>query len=235
MIPPTSESEVFAHAGQRIYLSATLGSGGELKRAFGRTPIVRVPLKSKTAPRSGRRLFVFPDLVAGGDSLTLTKRIVALTDKALVLSQDTVDRAKDAAAELAGEDVPVLGKDELETQGLVAFAKAKTRVLGLANRYDGMDLPDDACRIVVLDGKPDAVGLQERFLSERAEANSALSERVRTRIVQGAGRSTRGPNDFAAVVIRGTDLTKYFARPENIAALEPELQGRGRGPPRRRS
>lgn len=224
MVPPTSESRVFAQAGQRIYLSATLGSGGELERAFGRTPIVRMPLKSKTAPRSGRRLFVFPDLVAGGDSLTLTKRIVALTDKALVLSQDTVDRAKEAAAELAGEDVPVLGKDELEKQGLLAFAKAKTGVLGLANRYDGMDLPDDACRIVVLDGKPDAVGLQERFLSERAEANSALSERIRTRIVQGAGRSTRGPNDFAVVVIRGTDLTKYFARPENIAALEPELQ-----------
>lgn len=224
MIPPTAENTVFTQAKQRIYLSATLGSGGELERAFGRTPIVRMPLKSKKAPRSGRRLFVFPDLVAGGESLALTKQIVSLTDKALVLSQDTVDRAKDAAAELAAKGVPVLGKNELEKQGLQAFAKAKTGILGLANRYDGMDLPHEACRIVVLDGKPDAVGLQERFLSERAEANSALSQRIRTRIVQGAGRSTRDPKDFAVVVIRGTDLTKYFARPENIAALEPELQ-----------
>ncbi|WP_146248632.1 DEAD/DEAH box helicase [Curtobacterium sp. MCLR17_044] len=224
MIPSTSDNKVFAQAKQRIYLSATLGSGGELERAFGRTSIVRMPLKSKTAPRSGRRLFVFPDLVAGGDSLALTKQIVALTGKALVLSQDTVEGAKDAAALLAGAGVSVLGRDELESQGLQAFAKAQTGVLGLANRYDGMDLPDSVCRIVVLDGKPDAVGLQEKFLSERAEANAALSERIRTRIVQGAGRSTRGPNDFAVVIVRGTDLTKYFARPENIAALEPELQ-----------
>lgn len=224
MIPPTSENKIFAQAHQRVYLSATLGSGGELERAFGRREIVRMPLKSKTAPRSGRRLFVFPDLVAGGDGLDLTRRIVALTDKALVLSQDTVARAEDAAAKLAGEDVPVIGRDELESEGLQAFAKVKTGVLGLANRYDGMDLPDTACRIVVLNGAPDAVGLQERFLSERAEANAALSERIRTRIVQGAGRSTRGPKDFAVVVISGTDLTKYFARPENIAALEPELQ-----------
>ncbi len=224
IIPPTSENKIFAKARQRVYLSATLGSAGELERAFGRTSIVRMPLKSRTAPRSGRRLFVFPDLVAGSDSLGLTKRIVALTDKALVLSQDTTERAKNAAAELAGDGVPVLGKDDLESSGLEVFAAAKTGVLGLANRYDGMDLPDDACRIVVMDGKPDAVGLQERFLSERAEANSALSERIRTRVVQGAGRSTRGPNDFAVVVIRGTDLTKYFARQENIAALEPELQ-----------
>lgn len=223
MIPPTSDNKVFEQAGQRIYLSATLGSGGELERAFGRRRIDRMPLRSKTAPRSGRRLFVFPDLTSG-DGLVLTKRIVGLTDKALVLSQDTVDRARAAATALAGVGVPVLGKDELELEGLDAFAAADKGVLGLANRYDGMDLPNHACRIVVLDGKPDAVGLQEKFLSERAEANTALSERIRTRIVQGAGRSTRGPNDFAVVVVRGTDLTKYFSRSDNVAALEPELQ-----------
>lgn len=224
MIPPTFENKVFTQAGQRIYLSATLGSGGELERAFGRREIVRMPLPGKTPPRSGRRLFVFPDLVAGGDGDSLTKRIVGLTNKALVLSQDTVDRARAAAEALAGEGVPVFGKEELEAQGLEAFAEADTGVLGLANRYDGMDLPDHACRVVVLAGKPDAVGLQEKFLSERAEANAALAERIRTRIVQGAGRSTRGPNDFAVVVVRGTDITKYFSRPENISALEPEIQ-----------
>ena len=44
MIPPTFENRVFARAGQRIYLSATLGSGGELERAFGRAEIVRIAI-----------------------------------------------------------------------------------------------------------------------------------------------------------------------------------------------
>jgi len=78
--------------------------------------------------------------------------------------------------------------------------------------------------IVVLDGKPDTVSLQEKFLSERAEASAALSERLRTRIVQGAGRCTRGPNDYAVVVVLGSDITRYFSRIENKSALEPELQ-----------
>lgn len=86
MTPPTYENHVFARARQRIYLSATLGSGGELERAFGRREIVRMPLPTKTPPRSGRRLFVFPDLVKGGDAVGLTKRIIGLTNKALVLS-----------------------------------------------------------------------------------------------------------------------------------------------------
>lgn len=224
MIPPTYENHIFARTKQRIYLSATLGSGGELERAFGRREIVRMPLPTKTPPRSGRRLFVFPDLVKGGDAVGLTKQIISLTDKALVLSQETVTNTEAAAKELAGDGVPVMGRDDLERQGLEPFAEAPTGVLGLANRYDGLDLPGNACRIVVLGGKPDAVGLQERFLSERAEANAALAERLRTRIVQGAGRCTRGPNDYAVVVVLGSDIMKYFSRPENLKALEPELQ-----------
>lgn len=224
MIPPTYENHVFARAKQRIYLSATLGSGGELERAFGRREIVRMPLPTKTPPRSGRRLFVFPDLVKGGDAVELTKQIISLTDKALVLSQETVANAEAAAKALAGDGIPVMGRDHLEQHGLESFANATTGVLGLANRYDGLDLPGTACRVVVLGGKPDAVGLQERFLSERAEANAALAERLRTRIVQGAGRCTRGPNDYAVVVVLGPDIMKYFSRPENLKALEPELQ-----------
>lgn len=223
MIPPTFENRVFSRAGQRVYLSATLGSGGELERAFGRSEIIRMPLPTKTPPRSGRRLFVFPDLVKGGDAVGLTKSIVGITNKALVLSQTTTANAESAARQLAGEGVPTFGREVVE-QGLSTFAKSPTGVLGLANRYDGMDLPGDDCRIVVLGGKPDAVSLQEKFLSERAEASAANAERLRTRIVQGAGRATRGPNDYAVVVVIGSDITRYFSRPENQTALEPELQ-----------
>jgi hypothetical protein len=223
MVPPTFENKVFSRAVQRVYLSATLGSGGELERAFGRSEITRMPLPSKTPPRSGRRLFVFPDVVTGDDAIGLTKSIVAIKNKALVLSQTTSAIAERVAGELAPNGVPTFGKEVVE-HGLATFAKAPTGVLGLANRYDGMDLPGDDCRIVVLGGKPDAVSLQEKFLSERAEASAALAERLRTRIVQGAGRATRGPNDYAVVVVIGTDIMRYFSRQENQTALEPELQ-----------
>jgi hypothetical protein len=224
MIPPTFENTVFTRATQRIYLSATLGNGGELERAFGRSNIARMPLPTKTPPRSGRRLFVFPDLVAGKDPVAVTQRILALTGKALILSQETVANTEASAERLAGEGVQVWGRDDLERGGLRAFAQSGTGVLGLANRYDGLDLPGDACRIVVLEGKPNAVGLQERFLSERAGATAVIAERIRTRIVQGAGRCTRGPNDYAVVIILGNDITKYFSGPDNRSPLEPELQ-----------
>jgi hypothetical protein len=47
---------------------------------------------------------------------------------------------------------------------------------------------------------------------------------VRTRVVQGAGRCTRGPADWAMVVVLGSELTRYLLRPETQRALGPELQ-----------
>ncbi|WP_027346380.1 DEAD/DEAH box helicase [Hamadaea tsunoensis] len=223
VIPPTADNIVFSGARQRIYLSATLGSGGELERAFGRAPIRRLPLPATTpTPRSGRRFFVFPDVVTDVDPMEVATAIVKEAGKALVLAPDR-NTAVATAAELAQPGWPVLTIDELG-DGMEPFVAADHATCGLAARYDGLDLPGDSCRVVVLHGKPDADNLQERFLSENVRAGTALAERLRTRVVQGAGRCTRGPNDWAVVVILGSDLTTYLFRPETRQSLDPELQ-----------
>lgn len=223
VIPPTWENIPFDSARQRVYLSATLGNGGELERSFGRAEIKRLKLPySAPTPRSGRRYFVFPELVEDGDPDELARAIVAIAGKALVLAPDT-DTAVSRATALAQPDWPVLTKEHV-ANGMKAFGQLPQGTCALAARYDGLDLPDNACRAVVLEGKPDQDTLYERFLSERARAGTALAERIRTRVVQGAGRCTRGPNDWALVVVLGGDLTKYLLAPETWRALDPELQ-----------
>lgn len=223
VIPPTGDNKVFARARQRIYLSATLGIGGEIERAFGREKISRLRLpETAPTPRSGRRFFVFPELMTGVDPVEVTKQIVARAGKALVLGPETA-RAVALGKKLAKKSWPVLGIDDV-ADGMKPFADLKNGICALASRYDGIDLPDDACRVVVLDGKPDQDSLQERFLYGRAKAGAAIAERVRTRVVQGAGRATRQPNDAAIVVILDRGLTKYLQQPETINALEADLQ-----------
>ncbi|ANY10641.1 hypothetical protein [Pseudonocardia sp. HH130630-07] len=94
----------------------------------------------------------------------------------------------------------------------------------LANRYDGLDLPDAECRVTVLDGMPRGAHLQERFLSETLLAGRVLRERQRTRVVQGAGRCTRGMSDYSVVVVLGDLLTRFLASPDVRTALHPDLQ-----------
>lgn len=222
-VPPTGENPLFADARQRVYLSATLGDGGELERAFGRAPIRRLPLPVDAgAPRSGRRFFVFPGLVEDSDPQAVAQRMVAKAGKALVLTPDSVS-AERLASDLAPTGWLVLGRDDVQ-DSLAPLAEAHHAVCGLASRYDGLDLPGQACRAVVLSGLPSAQHLQERYLSTRVKAGAALAERVRTRVVQGVGRCTRGPQDWALVVVLGDDLTHYLSRPEIRDAMDAELQ-----------
>ncbi|WP_448256475.1 DEAD/DEAH box helicase [Microbacterium aurum] len=220
-LPPTHQNQLFNGARQRVFLSATLGEGGELERAFGRSEIFRLE-QPRTSPRRGRRFFVFPEFVADADATDLARKIVRQTGKALVLAPRK-SLAMDDARALAQPGWPVLDVDDVK-DGMKPFAKLKNGVCGLAARYDGLDLPGNECRTVALDGVPDQDNLQERFLASRARAGNAIAARVRTRVIQGAGRCTRGPRDTAIVLILGGELSRYLSRPEVIGALEPELQ-----------
>lgn len=223
LVPPTNQNKVFTNARQRIYLSATLGIGGEIERAFGRSSISRLRLPDTApTPRSGRRFFVFPELMSDTDPIDVTKQIVARAGKALVLGPET-KRAVHLGEKLRNKRWPLLGIKDVE-EGMQPFAKLENGICALASRYDGIDLPGDACRVVILDGKPDQDSLQERFLYGRAKAQAAIAERVRTRVVQGTGRATRWPNDSAIVVILDRELTRYLQQPETLKALERDLQ-----------
>lgn len=221
-LPPTHLNRSFEHARQRIYLSATLGDSGELERAFGRRSINRLCAPDKSiAPRSGRRFFIFPEFVANSDTPALCRNIAAKAGKALVLSQRTNVAMADAQ-ELALPGWPIFSIEDVSTD-MGPFIDAENAICALAARYDGLDLPGDSCRLIVFDNKPDRLNLQEHFLQKNAQAGIALAARIRTRIIQGTGRCTRGPEDSAVVLIRG-NLSNYLVRPETLSSLAPEMQ-----------
>ncbi|MGN7187383.1 DEAD/DEAH box helicase [Microbacterium enclense] len=244
MIPPTFEHLAFTSPSQRVYLSATLGDAGELERAFGRTGIARIASPAAwERTGSGRRFFVFPDLAvfdpaiditiessqAGPDELdgvevveepSALERIADLAEKRLILTQ-----AKSAAKKIA-DLIRVPRSEQIVASDVTveAFKKAERGTLLAPNRYDGMDLAAKACRFMVLSEVPAASHLQDRFLSSKLRAGEVLAERIRTRVVQGAGRCTRGPQDWAVIAIQGQELLKYLSDPDNVSSMPVELQ-----------
>lgn len=223
VVPPTGSHQQYTAADQRLYLSATLGEGGELERAFGRTPITRLAVPEGWDSRSaGRRFFVFPDLTSDVDARGYAARVVAEAGKALVLAPST--KRAEAAKDLAPADTPVLGPTGNLDDLLTTFRGLERALLTLAGRYDGLDLPRTQCQVTVLDGMPTGEHLQERFLSDTLVAGRVLRERRRTRVVQGAGRCTRGLSDFSVVVVLGDALSRFLTLPEVFHSLRPELQ-----------
>jgi Rad3-related DNA helicase len=244
MIPPTFQHSPFTTPDQRIYLSATLGDAGELERAFGRTGIKRVPVPNAwDRAGSGRRFFVFPELASSTTEVHANRNqadeadgneadakpdagligeLLNLAKKRLVLTPDN-DSATAIANLLTVPDVERFTAKDAET-GIEPFVKADRGTLLAPNRYDGMDLADDACRMMLMSELPTASHLQDRFLGTKLRALEILHERIRTRVLQGAGRCTRGPKDWAVVVVAGEDILRFLSRTEVRKSLPVELQ-----------
>lgn len=223
LIAPTATLPEFADTRQRVYMSATLGQAGELERSFGVRKIDRIPLpRGWERQGSGRRLPLFPSLAGEADFHESIKEAMRRAEHSLVIAPS--ERQADIAAETyVPDEIPIVERDEIR-EDFDAFTEQDAAVLVLANRYDGMDLPDEACRLVLLHGLPIGTHLQERFLVETLGAREALDERIRTRVTQGMGRATRNRQDFAVVIFTGSELTSFISREDVRASIRPELQ-----------
>lgn len=224
VIPPTLTHRPFEGAKQRIYMSATLGEGGELERVIGVRRIHRIPApKGWDRRSSGRRLFLFPDrTMTEKDAREALNTASRQSGRTLVLTPTSAE-AKAAELRLSEEGMTVLGSRDVE-ESLDPFTSLSEAALVLANRYDGIDLPGEECRLLLMDSLPADTNLQERFMLNRLGAESVLRDRLRTRFTQGAGRCCRSDSDYAVVVAVGQRLFDFCAKRENREGMHPELQ-----------
>ena len=86
----------------------------------------------------------------------------------------------------------------------------------LVNRYDGIDLPDDSCRILVLDGLPEIPTEYERFIQGVAPTIESVQCKAMQKVEQGMGRGLRSNLDYCAVILMGDDLIKFLKHGNNI-------------------
>lgn len=226
LLPPTKTHPAFNNATQRVYMSATLGEGGELERISGVRKINKIPIpKGWDKYSNGRRLILFPNRVFNQeDSLKMTFDSIRNQGRALILCPD--NRSAQYFIEKLMHELPdytVLESLDIE-DSLEPFTSKEKVVLVLTNRYDGIDLSGDMCRLQVIFGMPEATNLQEGFLWNRLNANTVLGELVKTRITQALGRCTRSNDDFANIIMLGPNLLKFCSKRENLVGFHPEIQ-----------
>ena len=225
LIPPTWSHAPFKGAKQRVFMSATLGAGGDLERLTGRSRIKRLAIPEGWDKQGiGRRFFLFPAMsLSDEQSLDLRHRLMTAAGRSLVLVPSGPARIAVEADVAENVGFKTFSADDIE-KTKKPFIDTAQAVAVVANRYDGIDFPGDDCRLLFVDGLPRAVNLQERFLMARMGANLLFNERVQTRVLQAVGRCTRGLNDFSAVVVSGAELADYLIDKRKRAHLHPELQ-----------
>jgi Helicase C-terminal domain len=204
-------------------MSATLGEGGDLERLTGRKKIERLRIPPGWDRQGiGRRFFLFPSLPEE-DLAEFNFSLIKKAGRSLILVPE-----EQKAKEIRDSIEKVIKFTTFSAQDIEAskapFINCNEAVAVIANRYDGIDFPGDECRLLIAQGLPRAMNLQEKFLMSRMSATVLFNDRILTRIVQTIGRCTRSPNDYSAIVISGEELLNYLMNKERRKFLHPELQ-----------
>ncbi len=224
-IPPTETHAPFANAKQRVYMSATLGEGGELERIFGRRRIKRLEIPTGWNKQGlGRRFYFFPERALDeDDATTLSLAMIREAGRSVVLVPNDRSAREVTARVVESLKIPVFQARDLEASKQ-PFLAERNAVVVAANRYEGIDFPGDEAHLLIVMGLPRATHLQERFLLDRMGASAMFNERILTRVIQAFGRCTRSATDYSAVVVQGDELYRYLMRSETRAPLDPEMQ-----------
>lgn len=210
-IPPLSAFGSYWNAPHRIFMSATVTDDAFLIKGLQLSPdTITKPLTYSKESWSGEKMVLLPSLIHSElDQNAIIEWLGVPTPSrnsgvvALVSSFPNSRIWEAYGAVVANKETMAAIIDGLRRR---EFEKSVV----LANRYDGVDLPDDACRILVFDGKPYSESLIDLYQEDcRPDSEATLMRTVRT-IEQGMGRSVRGEKDYSVIIIVGGDITRLL-------------------------
>lgn len=214
----------FSNAKQRILMSATTQDDSFfIKGLEFDIQSIKEPLIDKAQKWSGEKMLIIPSLV--DDSL----------DRDFIVSQLAKPSKKSIGfvslvpsfrmAEQYQQLGAIIADNQNIFQVIQLLKNGKYEQMAVVvNRYDGIDLPDESCRLLILDSKPFFMSLSDRY-EESCRINSdVLNTKVAQKIEQGLGRSVRGEKDYSIVILIGGDLVKFIKSSSTNKYFSPQTQ-----------
>lgn len=223
-LPPLDAFGSYANAAHRIFMSATVTDDAFLIKGLKlATETITNPLTDERETWSGEKMVIIPALIhddldrdfiinsLGTPKADRTFGVVALTPSFAIGEIWKTKGAFLAQRETIEAAVNKLKRGDFE------------KTLVLANRYDGVDLPDATCRVLVFDSRPYSESLVD-LLAEQVRPNSeaTLMRTVRT-VEQGMGRSVRGEKDYSVIIAVGSDLIRLMREKATRRFLSPQV------------
>jgi hypothetical protein len=215
--PATDLVQSFRRAKRRIYMTATLSDDSVIATHFGADPnSLGKPIIPSSSQSMGERMILMPqelnpelttpDIRSMLVGLSKTVNVVVIVPS----DASSKDWAGVADQVLIGDKVP---------DGIEKLRAGHVGLTILVNRYDGIDLPGNACRVLAIADLPEVSSYADLVDSEVLSGSSVNLRRHVERIEQGMGRGVRSNDDYCAVLLLGAKLTSRLRSPEGQAML----------------
>lgn len=215
---PIHKIKKFATAKRRIYMSATLSDDSVLISNFDvEKDILKKSIVPKKASDIGDRMILYPQALNPEISdESLKNKLKELSEKyrviVIVPSNIRANFWNDVA-------------DHIYTGESLNMIRDKTRGLDVVvNRYEGIDLPDDSCRILVIDGLPTGRKQYDIIKESCLNLNEKTIKNRIQKIEQGMGRGVRSNEDYCSIVLMRKDLINIIYNSNGDKYFSPATQ-----------
>lgn len=204
-----------AEANRRIYMSATLADDSVFVTSLGLSiDDMKNIITPENANDIGDRLVLFPKHVNSDITENEIKEKVEeiAQNYNVVVLVPSFNRAKFWDS----DELYTVTKDNIEK--IVEELKSGKNLgkIIIVNRYDGIDLPGDACRMLVIDGLPPLNSIKDRYIQSIAPQSTILLREQVQKIEQGMGRGVRSNDDECCIVLMGDELSDVLSRNRGI-------------------
>lgn len=207
-LPPLDLFGSYYNAKHRMFMSATVTDDSFLVKGLRLSPAtIKKPLVYEKERWSGEKMVLIPSLIDALDRGTIVASFGGPRSGrkfGVVVLVPSFNAAK--GWQSAGAAVATKTTIDGEIEGL--RTGNYDRPLVIVNRYDGIDLPDDMCRLLIFDSKPYSEGLIDRYEESCRAASDITAMRATRTIEQGMGRSVRGEKDYCVIILVGEELVK---------------------------
>lgn len=205
----------FTEAPTRVYMSGTMDDHSDLIRTFG----IENTLENR--------------VLSCADTVGVGRRLILPLDDDIAASEEFCEFLKSELEQGAGvvrispfdgdepcyaKSIPychAVGHDDVSHALNKQRNDGSCRILGLANRYNGIDLPGATCRVLIISGLPTGINDADSLNEIQLRDSSVYSRKTARRIEQGIGRGTRGSGDYCLVLLEGEELIDWVNTKKN--------------------
>jgi hypothetical protein len=209
----------FGQAARRVYMTATLADDAIMMSKLGASSNSVVnPITPRLASDMGDRIILTPVETSRAIKPADVHKLVsdlAKTVNSVVIVPSSYRAEPWRAFTSEVHDARTIGE---------CVQRLKSGFVGLVvfiAKYDGVDLPGSACRVLVLDGLPERYSPLERAEATILGDTNAMRTNQVQRIEQGMGRGVRSATDYCAVILLDPRLVQRLDFAADRALLSP--------------
>ena len=209
----------FTDCPRRVYMSATVADDSDIIRTFdASSETISKPVSPTSLAGVGERMILTPGLTrlernkVGGLAKQLAKDVSKSAGVAILApSNNAAEQWSDIAKLAKGDEVANAVHGLVNSSGTGPYV--------FPNRYDGIDLPGDSCRLLILAGLPRGNNVYDSYRATVLDGSATINSNLAQRIEQGMGRGTRGGGDHCVVILLGNDLVSWISLSSNLRLL----------------